>query len=99
MWWKKQELCKLGVESLIYKFRNQKQLLLIFLSLGFASAGATIAMQEEIIAMVPVLVVLARNLKFDIKAIIGLTLGSSLLGSGFSPINPFNSLIGHNLPS
>lgn len=86
-----------GVESLIYKFRNQKQLLLIFLSLGFAFAGATIAMQEEIIAMVPVLVVLARNLKFDIKAIIGLTLGSSLLGSGFSPINPFNSLIGQQL--
>ena len=63
MWWKKQEPFKLGVESLIYKFRNQKQLLLIFLSLGFAFAGATIAMQEEIIAMVPVLVVLAPEFK------------------------------------
>ncbi|TFV94227.1 YfcC family protein [Algoriphagus kandeliae] len=86
-----------GVEALIFRFQKQQNLLLIFLSLGFSFAGATIAMQEEIIAMAPILIILAKNLRMDIRSIIGLTLGSSLAGAAFSPINPFNSLLGQQL--
>lgn len=86
-----------GVEALIYRFQNQRKILLIFLSLGFSLAGATIAMQEEIIAMAPILVILSRNLNYDIRSIIGLSLGSSLLGAAFSPVNPFNALLGQQL--
>ncbi|NVK49308.1 MAG: YfcC family protein [Cyclobacteriaceae bacterium] len=86
-----------GVEALIYRFQKSQNLLLIFLSLGFSFAGATIAMQEEIIAMAPILIILSKNLRMDIRSIIGLTLGSSLAGQAFSPINPFNSLLGQQL--
>ncbi|NVJ85318.1 MAG: YfcC family protein [Algoriphagus sp.] len=86
-----------GVEALIFRFQKRQNLLLIFLSLGFSFAGATISMQEEIIAMAPILVILAKNLRMDIRSIIGLTLGSSLAGAAFSPINPFNSLLGQQL--
>ncbi|WP_297338301.1 YfcC family protein [Algoriphagus sp.] len=88
---------QVGVESLIYRFRGNTFILLILISVAFAMAGATIAMQEEIIAMVPILLVLSKKLQYDIKAIVGLTLGSSLLGAGFSPINPFNGLLGQKL--
>lgn len=88
---------QVGVEALIYRFKGNTFILLILISLAFSIAGATIAMQEEIIAMVPVLLVLSRKLEYDIKTIVGLTLGSSLLGAGFSPINPFNGLLGQKL--
>lgn len=88
---------QVGVEALIYRFRGNNFILLILISVAFSIAGATIAMQEEIIAMVPVLLVLSKKLEYDIKAIVGLTLGSSLLGAGFSPINPFNGLLGQKL--
>lgn len=88
---------QVGVEALITKFRGNTFLLLIFLSLAFSFAGATIAMQEEIIAMTPILLLLSKKLQYDIKSIVGLTLGSSLLGAAFSPINPFNGLLGQKL--
>ncbi|WP_144604331.1 YfcC family protein [Algoriphagus algorifonticola] len=86
-----------GVEALIYSFRGNTYLLLVILSICFSIAGATIAMQEEIIAMVPLLIVLSKKLNYDVKSIVGLTLGSSLVGAALSPINPFNSLLAQKL--
>lgn len=88
---------QVGVEALIYSFRGNTYLLLVILSICFSIAGATIAMQEEIIAMVPLLIVLSKKLNYDVKSIVGLTLGSSLVGAGLSPINPFNSLLAQKL--
>ena len=88
---------QVGVEALIYSFRGNTYLLLVILSICFSIAGATIAMQEEIIAMVPLLIVLSKKLNYDVKSIVGLTLGSSLVGAALSPINPFNSLLAQKL--
>ncbi|MBN3582404.1 YfcC family protein [Algoriphagus aestuarii] len=84
---------QIGIEALIYTFRKQQTLLLFLLGCTFALCGATLGMQEEIIAMVPILVVLANKLHYDLRALIALSLGSALVGGSISPINPFGSLI------
>lgn len=86
-----------GMESLIYRFRNSRFLLFYILGFAFALGGASISMQEELIPMVPVFVILAAKLKYDLRAIIALTLGSSLIGAAFSPINPFVGLLAQNI--
>jgi uncharacterized ion transporter superfamily protein YfcC len=88
---------QIGIEALIYRFRRSEYVLLYLLSIAFGLAGATIALQEEIIAMVPLLVLLARKLAYDIRSIIALALGSALVGGAFSPVNPFGSLLAQNL--
>ncbi|WBL45066.1 YfcC family protein [Algoriphagus halophytocola] len=82
-----------GVESLIYRFRTKKYLLLYFIGFVFAFCGATIAMQEELIAMAPMFLLLAKKIGYDIRSIIALALGSALIGASFSPVNPFGSLL------
>lgn len=86
-----------GIENLIYRFRHTKYLLFYLLGIVFGIGGASISMQEEIIPMVPILVILAAKIKYDLRAIIAICLGSSLLGAAFSPINPFVGLLAQNI--
>lgn len=86
-----------GIEALIFRFRNKQYLLFYLLGTVFALGGASISMQEELIPMVPIFVVLAAKLKYDLRAIIAITLGSSLVGAAFSPINPFVGLLAQNI--
>lgn len=88
---------QVGIEALIYRFRKTQFLLLYLLSIAFAICGALMGMQEEIIAMVPLLVLLAKKLHYDIRSIIALALGSALVGGAFSPVNPFASLLAQNI--
>jgi uncharacterized ion transporter superfamily protein YfcC len=46
-------------------------------------------MQEEIIAFVPVLLLLVRRLGFDPLTAVAMSVGSAGIGAAFSPINPF----------
>lgn len=86
-----------GIEALIYRFRNKQYLLLYFIGFVFAFCGATIAMQEELIAMAPVFALLAKKIEYDIRAVIALALGSALVGASFSPVNPFGSLLSQTI--
>jgi uncharacterized ion transporter superfamily protein YfcC len=86
-----------GIEALIYRFRHNQYLLFYLLGTVFAIGGASISMQEELIPMVPIFVILAAKLNYDLRAIIALTLGSSLVGAAFSPINPFIGLLAQNI--
>lgn len=86
-----------GIEALIFRFRFSKYLLFYFLGIVFAIGGASISMQEELIPMVPIFVILATKLNYDLRSIIAITLGSSLIGAAFSPINPFVGLLAQNI--
>jgi uncharacterized ion transporter superfamily protein YfcC len=46
-------------------------------------------MQEELIAFVPVLLLLVRRLGFNALIAVAISLGASAVGASFSPINPF----------
>ena len=57
----------------------------------FASFGAMENMQEEIIALVPVLLVLGRGLGVDAITMIAASFGAAAVGSAFGPSNPFQA--------
>ena len=58
-------------------------------SLLFAAGGVVEGMQEEIIPLVPALLVLGRRFGFDGVTVVGMSLGAALVGGAFSPMNPF----------
>jgi uncharacterized ion transporter superfamily protein YfcC len=59
----------------------------------FATLGALENMHEEIIALVPVLLVLSRRLGFGSLTALGMSLGAAVVGSAFGPTNPFQTAI------
>ena len=57
--------------------------------LAFGLGGVLIQMQEELIAFVPVLLLLTRRLGFNALTAVAVSLGASAVGAAFSFINPF----------
>jgi len=66
-------------------------------SLFFATMGALENMQEEIIPLVPVLLVLGRGLRIDAVAVVAMSAGAAMVGSAFGPTNPFQAGIAMKL--
>jgi uncharacterized ion transporter superfamily protein YfcC len=56
---------------------------------AFVWGGILIQMQEELIAFVPVLLLLVRRLGFNALIAVAISLGAAAVGAAFSPINPF----------
>ncbi len=63
----------------------------------FAAGGVLENMGEEIIALVPVLLVLNRRLGFDAVTAVAMSIGAAAVGAAFSPINPFQVGIAQKL--
>ena len=59
--------------------------------------GALENMQEEIIPLVPVLLVLGRGLGVDAVAVVAMSAGAAMIGSAFGPTNPFQAGIAMKL--
>lgn len=57
----------------------------------FAAMGAVENMQEEIIALVPVLLVLAGRLGVDAVTAVAMSAGAAIVGAAFGPTNPFQA--------
>lgn len=66
-------------------------------SVLFALGGILENMEEEIIALVPVLLLLCRRLGYDALTAVAMSLGAATVGAAFSPMNPFQSLIGQQV--
>jgi uncharacterized ion transporter superfamily protein YfcC len=78
-----------AVGWLVAKVAHRKGLVIPIASILFAAGGAALNMQEEIIAFVPLLLLLVRRLGFDAVTAVAISLGSAAVGAAFSPINPF----------
>ena len=66
-------------------------------SLFFATMGALENMQEEIIPLVPALLLLGRGLGIDAVAVVAMSAGAAFIGSAFGPTNPFQAGIAMKL--
>ena len=86
-----------GVEWLAGRFRRRAHLIIPVLSIAFATGGALEGMWEEIIALVPVLLLLARRVGFDPLTAISMSLGAAGIGATFGPVNPFSVGIAQRL--
>ena len=84
---------KEGITYLTIKLNGKEEVVLILVSLIFLIAGALMGLQEEIIAMMPVLLYLTSRLGYNAFVAIAISFGSAILGASFSPINPFAVVI------
>jgi uncharacterized ion transporter superfamily protein YfcC len=66
-------------------------LIVILVCLAFATLGAVENMHEEIIALMPVMLVLSRGLGFGAITALAMSVGSAAVGSAFGPTNPFQT--------
>lgn len=86
-----------SVDWLIRKFQRQDQLVIPLASILFALGGVLTNMQEEFLALVPVLLLLTHRLGYDPLTAVAMSAGSAAVGSSFSPINPFQVGIAQKL--
>jgi uncharacterized ion transporter superfamily protein YfcC len=82
-----------GVRWLVTTLGHRQLLVIPVISLFFAAGGVLENMQEEIIALTPVLLLLTRRLGFTPLTAVAMSIGTAFVGSAFSPINPFQVVI------
>lgn len=88
---------KRGITSLVRALRGRDLLVIPLVSLFFATGGIVENMQEEIIPLIPVLLILSRRLGFTPMVAVAMSAGAAFVGSAFSPINPFQVAIAQRL--
>ena len=86
-----------GVDRLALVLRDRGGWVIPISCIVFATAGALQNMQEEIVALVPVLLVLTRRFGFDAVTAVAMSFGAAAVGSAFSPVNPFQVVIAQRL--
>lgn len=82
---------------LVTRLSGRGLLVIPVAGLAFGLGGVLIQMQEELIAFVPVLLLLTRRLGFDPLVAVAMSLGASAVGASFSFINPFQVGIAQKL--
>jgi uncharacterized ion transporter superfamily protein YfcC len=79
------------VSALVGRLRNRGLLAIPILTAFFATMGALENMQEEIIPLIPVLLVLGTGLGIDAVSVVAMSAGAAMIGSAFGPSNPFQA--------
>jgi uncharacterized ion transporter superfamily protein YfcC len=79
------------VDALVALFSGRGLWMIPIVALFFAVMGALENMQEEIIPLVPVLVVLAAGVGIDAVGAVAMSAGAAMVGSAFGPTNPFQA--------
>jgi uncharacterized ion transporter superfamily protein YfcC len=85
------------IASLVAAFGRRGLIAIPIVSLFFAVMGALENMQEEIIPLVPALLLLGRGLGVDAVAVVAMSTGAAAIGSAFGPTNPFQAGIAMKL--
>jgi len=81
------------VEWLVARLRGRDLLVIPVTSIAFSLGGIMMQTQEELIAFVPALLLLTRQLGFTPVVAVAVSLGTAAIGAAFSPVNPFQVLI------
>ncbi|NUQ13555.1 MAG: YfcC family protein [Gemmatimonadaceae bacterium] len=79
------------VGALVRRFRGRGQLAIPWVVLFFATMGALENMQEEIIPLIPVLLLLGRGIGVNATTVVAMSAGAAIVGSAFGPTNPFQA--------
>ncbi|HPG09665.1 MAG TPA: Na+/H+ antiporter NhaC family protein [Saprospiraceae bacterium] len=82
-----------GIDYLAGKVAGKEWAALVALSGVFTFGGVVEGMQEELIGMIPVILLLGRKLKYNALAMLSVSFGSAVVGAAFSPMNPFSVVI------
>jgi uncharacterized ion transporter superfamily protein YfcC len=79
------------VAALVEWFAGRGLWIIPIVSLFFATMGALENMQEEIIPLVPALLVLGSGIGVDAVTVVAMSAGAAMVGSAFGPTNPFQA--------
>ena len=86
-----------AVGRLAHLLADRETLVIPVACVAFAIGGIVENMQEEIIAFVPILLLLTRRLGFNAVTAVAMSLGAAAVGAAFSPVNPFQAGIAQKL--
>jgi uncharacterized ion transporter superfamily protein YfcC len=86
-----------GVNSLLGRTGGSPHLVVPLVCALFTAGGALEGMSEEIVAVVPALLLVTRGLGYQPAAAAAMSLGSAAVGVAFSPMNPFGVGIAQKL--
>jgi uncharacterized ion transporter superfamily protein YfcC len=86
-----------GVDWLVRRAGRAEGLVIPAVSAAFALGGVLDNMKEEIIALVPVVLLLTRRLGLRPVIAVAMSLGAAAVGAAFSPVNPFQVGIAQQL--
>jgi uncharacterized ion transporter superfamily protein YfcC len=86
-----------GMNALVRVVGERQHFVIPIVSMAFGAAGALEHMQEEIIALVPVLLLLTRRFGYDPLVAVAMSIGAAAVGAAFSPIDPFQVGIAQQL--
>jgi uncharacterized ion transporter superfamily protein YfcC len=81
------------VSGLARRLRGRGIMVIPIASIAFSLGGIMMQMQEELIAFIPVLLLLVRQLGFTPLTAVAMSLGAAAVGAAFSPVNPFQVII------
>ncbi|HVZ23392.1 MAG TPA: hypothetical protein VG871_20105 [Vicinamibacterales bacterium] len=76
---------------LVDRFERRGLVVIPIIAVFFGAMGALENMQEEIIPLVPVLMVLGAGIGVDAVTVVAMSLGAAAVGSAFGPTNPFQA--------
>lgn len=78
-----------AVNWLVAKLQRREELVIPICCVAFGAAGALMQMAEELLAFIPVLLLLTRRLGFDRLTAVAMSMGAAAVCAAFSPIDPF----------
>jgi uncharacterized ion transporter superfamily protein YfcC len=81
------------VQAMVTGLRGRRELVIPIASLAFGLGGVLIQMSEELIAFVPVLLLLCASLGYPPLVAAAVSIGAAAVGAAFSPVNPFQVVI------
>ena len=82
---------RLLVAALVRRFTGRGLLAIPLVALFFTLGGALENMQEEIVPLIPVLILLGRGIGVDALTVVAMSAGAAIVGSAFGPTNPFQA--------
>ena len=82
---------RLLVGALVRRFTGRGLVAIPLVALFFTMGGALENMQEEIIPLIPVLLLLGRGIGVDAITVLAMSVGAAIVGSAFGPTNPFQA--------
>jgi uncharacterized ion transporter superfamily protein YfcC len=78
-----------AVNWLVHRLQNREALVIPIACIVFGAAGALMQMSEELLAFVPVLLLLSRRLGYNAIVAMAISMGAATVAAAFSPIDPF----------
>jgi len=86
-----------GISALVSKFEHTQDRVIIIVGITFATVGLLNNTFEEIIAMVPFLMVMGKRIGYTKTGVLAISAGTAIIGAAFSPMNPFAVLLAQKI--